>query len=74
MAAGDPIVGCGESWVPWSSQVRFGERGPLSASNGTHVKILQQIRLNVKKPPRLRDLTGQLPYSDHAASAGGILQ
>ena len=73
MAAGDPIIGCGENWLAWSDLVEFenagyycwpGDRNPIVQIHG--------IRLDIKKPPRLRGLAEPLIYSSAVAAADDV--
>jgi len=72
MAAADPLVGCGDSWTPWVNLVRFEETGILWPGERYPFRHLHRIRLDIKIPPRLRDLGGPVPYSNNDVAAVDI--
>lgn len=74
MAAGDPLVGCGQFWVPWSGLVRFAREGQIWPASRAWIAMLHEIRMDVKSPPRLRDSAGLIPWNSSGAPADDVFE
>ncbi|KAK3672081.1 hypothetical protein LTR78_008051 [Recurvomyces mirabilis] len=74
MAAGDPLVQCGAYTVPWSGLVRFQTTYTEWPGQRQAITTLQDIRSDVKLPPRLRESLAYIPYSGDAAVADDVFQ
>ncbi|KAK4505368.1 hypothetical protein PRZ48_003331 [Zasmidium cellare] len=55
MAAGDPLLVCGQSTMPWSQFTRFVQSMAMASKHQLHIARMNELRQRARYPPRVRN-------------------